>query len=104
MRGNHDHKGVTWYENHGWHLAVDGLELLYQGHYLHFTHRPSRVNGNTSWNIHGHTHGNLHRSEEYIEFYDKSYHIDMSPELMGYKPVRLDTLLKMKNRPYPEYK
>ncbi|MGH7238544.1 MAG: hypothetical protein ACREHG_00605, partial [Candidatus Saccharimonadales bacterium] len=73
------------------------LDLIYQGHYLHLTHRPQRERSNMSWNIHGHTHGNMHRSEEYIEFYDKSYHIDISPELVGYKPVRLDTLLKRVN-------
>ncbi len=36
----------------------------------------------------------MHRSEEYTEFYDPRYHVDISPELMGFKPVRLDTLLK----------
>jgi hypothetical protein len=27
--------------------------------------------------------------------YRKSYHIDISPELIGYRPIRLDTLLKL---------
>lgn len=98
VRGNHDKKGVAWYEEHGWDFVCDGLELIYQGHYLHLTHRPARPQGNTSWNIHGHTHGNMHRSEEYLDYYDKNYHIDISPELMGYKPLRLDVLLKEKNR------
>ncbi len=103
IRGNHDKKGIQWYTAHGWDFVCDGLELIYQGHYLHFTHRPARYNNQNSYNIHGHTHGNLHRSEEYLEYYDKNYHIDISPELMGFKPIRLDTLLKMKNRPYPVY-
>lgn len=94
VRGNHDGKGIQWYNDHGWDFVCDGLELLYQGHYLHFTHRPARPQGNTTWNIHGHTHGNLHRSEEYSEFYSPQYHIDISPEIRGYKPIRLDTLLK----------
>lgn len=94
IRGNHDKKGVKWYEEHGWDFVCDGLELIYQGHYLHLTHRPARPQGNTTSNIHGHTHGNLHRSEEYVEFYNPIYHIDISPELVGYAPVRLDTLLK----------
>lgn len=104
IRGNHDKKGVQWYEAHGWDFVCDALELIYQGHYLHLTHRPARPQSNTSWNIHGHTHGNLHRAEEFVEYYDKNYHIDISPELVGYKPVRLDTLLKQKDRKYPEYK
>lgn len=96
IRGNHDKKSLQWYNEHGWDFVCDGLELIFHGHYLHFTHRPARVNGNTSWNIHGHTHGNMHRSEEYLDFYDKNYHIDISPELVGYAPIRLDTLLKTK--------
>lgn len=97
VRGNHDKKGLNWYNNAGWHFVCDGLELIYNGHYLHLTHRPARPQGNTSWNIHGHTHGNMHRSEEYLEYYDKAYHIDISPELVGFKPIRLDTLLKKRN-------
>jgi len=97
VRGNHDKKGVKWYEEHGWDFVCDGLELIYHGHYLHLTHRPARPQGNTSWNIHGHTHGNMHRSEEYLEYYDKAYHVDISPELVGFAPIRLDTLLKKIN-------
>lgn len=92
VRGNHDNKSLTWYNKH-WDFVCDGLELIFQGHYLHLTHRPARPQGNTTWNIHGHTHGNLHRSEEYTEFYSKDYHIDISPELVGYKPIMLKTLL-----------
>lgn len=94
VRGNHDKKSIEWYYNHGWTTVVDGMELVYMGRYLHLTHRPARPQGNNTWNIHGHTHGNMHRSEEYCDFYSKDYHIDLSPELVGYKPIRLDTLLK----------
>lgn len=94
VRGNHDKKSHNWYTEHGWDFVCDGLELIFQGHYLHLTHRPARPQGNTTWNIHGHTHGNMHRSEEYCDFYSKEYHIDISPEFVGYKPLRLDTLMK----------
>lgn len=94
IRGNHDNKSLNWYQNHGWDFVCDGIEMLYLGHYLHLTHRPARPQGNNTFNIHGHTHGNMHRSEEYNDFYSKEYHIDISPELVGYKPIRLDTLLK----------
>ena len=94
VRGNHDKKGVKWYEEHGWDFVCDSFELLYQGHYLYFSHRPQPPMSHFTKNIHGHTHGNLHRSEEYTEFYDNSYHIDISPEVRGFSPLRLDTLLK----------
>lgn len=93
IRGNHDNKSLNWYMEHGWDFVCDGLELLFQGHYLHLTHRPTRPQGNTTWNIHGHTHGNMHRSEEYIDFYSKEYHIDISPEIRGFRPINLETLL-----------
>lgn len=96
VRGNHDKKSLTWYLNNGWDMVVDGIELVFHGHYLHLTHRPQRPQGHTTWNIHGHTHGNMHRSEEYTEYYSSQYHIDISPELKGYSPLRLDTLLKGK--------
>lgn len=99
VRGNHDKKSAQWYMEHGWDFVCDGLELLFQGHYLHLTHRPMRPNNNTIWNIHGHTHGNMHRSEEYLDFYSKEYHIDVSPEVVGFAPIRLDSLFK--KRPLP---
>ncbi len=92
--GNHDKKSKQWYTERGWDFVCDGIEMIYLGHYLHLTHRPTRPQGNNTFNIHGHTHGNLHRSEEYNDFYSKEYHVDISPELVGYKPIRLDTLLK----------
>lgn len=94
VRGNHDKKSRTWYLEHGWDFVCDGLELIHNGHYLHLTHRPARPQGNSTWNIHGHTHGNLHRSEEYYGFYSPEYHIDISPELAGYLPISLDALLQ----------
>lgn len=94
IRGNHDNKSLNWYQEHGWDFVCDGIEMLFQGHYLHLTHRPARPQGNTTWNIHGHTHGNMHRDEEFLDYYSKEYHIDISPELTGFKPILLETLLK----------
>lgn len=94
VRGNHDKKSITWYMAHGWTVVVDSFELLYNGHYLYFSHRPQPEMGHFTRNLHGHTHGNMHRSEEYIHWYDPKYHLDLCPELMGYQPLRLDTLLK----------
>lgn len=94
VRGNHDGKGIVWYEDHGWDFVCDSFEILYQGHYVYFSHRPQPKMGHFTQNIHGHTHGNMHRSEEYVSYYDDSYHIDISPELMGFKPVNLETLIR----------
>ena len=94
IRGNHDKKSAQWYSEHGWDFVCDGLEFVFHGHFLHLTHRPARPQGNNTWNIHGHTHGNLHRSEEYTDFYSKEYHIDISPEIVGYAPITLESIVK----------
>ena len=94
IRGNHDKKSANWYLNNGWDFVCDGLDLLFQGYYLFLSHRPIPTFSHYNYNIHGHTHGNLHRSEEYVSYYDKNYHKDISPELVGYIPLRLDTFIK----------
>lgn len=95
VRGNHDKKSMSWYLEHGWKFVTDGLHLEYMGETLLLTHRPMHPDmWRFTHNIHGHTHGNMHRAEEYSEWYSKDFHIDISPELVGYKPIRLDTLLK----------
>ncbi len=94
VRGNHDKKSIAWYEEHGWDFVCDGFTMIFHGYYIYFSHRPTPIMYNFTDNIHGHTHGNLHKSEEYIAYYEKSYHKDISPELVGYKPLRLDTFIK----------
>lgn len=34
-------------------------------------------------------------------WYEKGFHIDISPELIGYKPIQLIKLLQTKDRKYP---
>jgi calcineurin-like phosphoesterase family protein len=96
VRGNHDKKSMTWYIEHGWDFVCDQIGIEFHGVDILLSHRPMPPDTwRWRYNIHGHTHGNLHRSEEYISFYDaKNYHIDISPEVIGYQPIRLDTLMK----------
>jgi calcineurin-like phosphoesterase family protein len=92
--GNHDRKSKAWYTDHGWDFVCDSFELIHRGHYIYFSHRPQPPMGHFTMNVHGHTHGNMHRSEEYLSFYDPTYHKDISPELVGYQPLSLDSVLK----------
>lgn len=95
VRGNHDEKSYKWYAERGWNFVCDGLHLEYMGMKLLLTHRPTHPDmWNFIYNLHGHTHGNNHRTEEYHNWYTTDYHVDLSPEIVGYKPIRLDTLLK----------
>lgn len=93
--GNHDKKSISWYYDHGWDFVCEGFWLTFLGRTILFSHRPMHPDmWRFSDNIHGHTHGNLHRSEEYISYYEKGYHIDISPELTGFKTILLDHLIK----------
>lgn len=95
VRGNHDKKSAKWYLDHGWDLVVDTMSIEYMGQNILLSHRPMHPD---MWrftkNIHGHTHGNMHRAEEYLSYYSKDFHIDISPEIVGYQPLRLDTIIK----------
>ncbi len=96
IRGNHDHATLTWYLEHGWDFVCDQIGINFHGVDLLLSHRPMPPDTwRYRYNIHGHTHGNLHRAEEYSAWYDdKNFHIDISPEIIGYQPIRLDTLMK----------
>lgn len=96
VRGNHDKKSMSWYNEHGWDFVCDQVGLEFRGVDILLSHRPMPPDTwRWRYNIHGHTHGNMHRAEEYIGWYDaKNFHIDISPELVGYAPLRLDTLMK----------
>lgn len=93
IRGNHDQKSLKWFTDCGWDFVCDGLDINYRGEYVYLTHRPTQRHPKAKYNIHGHTHGNDHRNHEHRHFYDNFYHIDISPELHGFKAVRLDLLL-----------
>lgn len=67
--GNHDNMTKQWYHDLGWDFVCDGFELLYMRHSLWLSHRPQPPMGHFTQNIHGHTHGNLHRAEEHAAYY-----------------------------------
>jgi calcineurin-like phosphoesterase family protein len=95
VRGKHDKKSLNWYNEHGWDFVCDQIGLEFHGLDILLSHRPMPPDTwRYRYNIHGHTHGNMHRAEEYAGWYDTSFHIDISPEIVGYQPVRLDTLMK----------
>lgn len=94
VKGNHDKKSTSWYSENGFDFVVDSFELIFHGYYLFFSHRPTPPMYHYNYNLHGHTHGDIHHSEDYVSYYDKDYHKDFSPELIGYKPINLETFIK----------
>lgn len=97
VRGNHDQKSYTWYQNHGFDLVCEEFTMKYNGLNLLFSHEP-RIYHNKDLNIHGHLHSKEHRIYE-------DYMIDgnnnISPcycvtlEEMGYDVFSLDHILKL---------
>ena len=84
IHGNHDQKltGTKEFER-----------LYYKGHNFCLTHypnqRPKQWNG---WVIHGHTHNN---STKYSFINGQLQTINVSCELIGYKPLSLDYLISL---------
>lgn len=93
VKGNHDHKSLSWYMEHGWDFACEAFSMDYAGKHLFFTHIPDMVTEGTI-NIHGHLHNVEHRS--YPIFYNPEIHYLVSLEKQGYKAQRLDTFIQSK--------
>ena len=88
VRGNHDHKSDSWLYRMGWDFVCDEYKNRHFGKSITFTHIPIPRNG-TDHNVHGHTHGNMHRDKDVRDYYDKTFHVEVAPENTDYKPILL---------------
>ena len=94
-RGNHDSKSYSSYMGRGFKFACETFTWRYGGFDIIFSHWPlnESILINYDINIHGHCHSKC--KDETLT--DK--HILYAPELSGYAPVKLDTLLKGRAQP-----
>lgn len=83
IRGNHDQYI---------HNSVDRIELCYEGEKFLLTHDPRQVKEYDGWIIHGHLHNN--NLKEYGLINHNSRTINVSAEVVDYKPVELDALVR----------
>jgi calcineurin-like phosphoesterase family protein len=88
VRGNHDHKSLSWYQDHGWDFVCDSFIMNHLGKRLLFSHKPQPL-GEWDLNLHGHFHNTTHRDDEFNSFYCEK-HIKVAVEDTGYKAVLLD--------------
>ncbi len=89
VRGNHDHHSISWYIKNGWDFVADEVVIdMFGGRFL-FTHIPQPKREGITKNFHGHLHGG--KSRGFPDFYDEKYHIEITPEVVGYNPVKLGT-------------
>src|SRR6185369_2323132 len=91
-RGNHDDSYAKLLRM-GFHFAALHYVLPYQNRELLFSHEPvSTIRSASVLNVHGHLHSiDGHRGS----LLEDGCHSLISMELLEYRPIRLDTLLKI---------
>lgn len=89
VRGNHDKKSNTWYENHGWDFVCTRFDRTINGTKVSFTHKPIPWDGFFDINIHGHLHnlGDDHTSKVSMV----NWLIALEKD--GYGPLPIDMVL-----------
>jgi len=93
VRGNHDKKSDSWYLDNGFDFVCERFVNTYFGKKVLFTHIPVLKTDEYDFNVHGHLHGGQHRAESHAEFYDRTWHKDLAPEIHKYAPVNIERLL-----------
>jgi len=84
VRGNHDQESLTWYMRNGFIFACESFVFRK----VLFTHHPANeLSGLALLNVHGHLHGNGHRSEGYTP---ETWHRLLAIENTNYTPVSFD--------------
>lgn len=94
VRGNHDKNTNSWFLRHGWDFVCMQFKDEYFGKKILFSHKPQAWDGWYDYNIHGHFH-NLPPERWELEL-TKIYtdrHVLLSPELTGYKPISLNSIV-----------
>jgi len=85
IRGNHDGR---------MHAGYDSVTLAYQGREFLLVHDPADVPESwKGWVIHGHHHNS--DTEQYPFINPKAKRINVSCELIGYRPIDLDLILSL---------
>lgn len=87
VRGNHDNHSISWYVKNGWDFVADEIVIKMFGNAFLFSHMPLPKREGISKNIHGHLHGG--KSHGLPDFYEEGYHIEVTPEVIGYSPLKL---------------
>jgi calcineurin-like phosphoesterase family protein len=99
VRGNHDKGRASFYMGSGF-KCVSPFWIKYNNSRVEFSHYPwnpekdgsDEIPENT-WRIHGHIHNNGYERSRFVPY--KRRHLNVSVEVLGYLPVRLDHLLEV---------
>lgn len=88
IRGNHDTDKVTKAKE-----IKNNFILEYKAHKFHLMHDPNRLKSYGAWIVHGGKHN--HDLENYPFINGERKSINVSAELLNYKPVDLDFILSL---------
>lgn len=96
VRGNHDGSSDTWFKDCGFEIipaCYKKFKDKYDNPYhVLFTHEPVITLPDEWFNIHGHLHGNNHRSESELT---TERHYDVGVDAHSLTPVKLTTILEV---------
>jgi|APHM01.1.fsa_nt_gi Predicted phosphoesterase or phosphohydrolase len=92
--GDHDHEVLTTLDD----VAIfEHLQFEYQGHEFYCIHDPEDAPRNwAGWLIHGHHHNNW--PDKYPFVNPRGNLVNVSVELLGYAPLRLERLIRCLER------
>lgn len=91
IKGNHDHQKDSWYKENGFTILPKRVFFIMNRQRIMFTHYPEPYEGFEHWdiNIHGHIHNNSYE----VKRWGEKLYINVSIEVMDYKPVKLGEIL-----------
>lgn len=92
LQGNHDRLKM---EDTSSVQVLDSLIFTYKGIKFHAVHEPYNYTRTipNQWLLHGHTHNNEIDSYPFFDPHDQS--INVSVELIGYKPLSFDSIIQL---------
>ena len=95
IRGNHDRLTVKSYEDCGI-IVLKNAPIIMDDYMIMLSHRPlpDTMIKDRYINIHGHIHGNKLEDTYDNSLFDKNKHINVSCDILNFKPVLLEKLLK----------
>ena len=95
IRGNHDRLTVKSYEDCGI-IVLKNAPIIMDDYKIMLSHRPlpDTMIKDGYINIHGHIHQNKLKDTYDNALFDKNKHINVSCDMLNFKPVLLEKLLK----------
>ena len=92
VRGNHDNKTNSWYQDHGWDFVCESFTNTYYRRRVTFSHKPIKDIENL--NVHGHFHNSPKDlwDKEILRYLKKNHYL-LSIENENYKPIEIKDLL-----------